>query len=271
MAEGRCKKEELGNCGPIKDGDDYCLFHKPGKSAEEAREFYEKLKEQAVIETDENGKEKLVFKGEVNCGRSGGSGIRQSKNWISILISIVALTITGLTLYFSFFYINQDLYIAFLRLDRLHTPPKYEESEVALSKNNDFQYLDTLHPTIAFINAGTEEVMVSRIIVRVTNNRNDSMHHIIDTLGRPDIFEPIIIPPNSVKQLTLDISDPIPIRAIFESIEEDDFMIDVNYVIALLSPSSGLEYYHVSWGRKMYVYEDYWPTNPDIQGIEKLR
>jgi len=66
MTEGSCKKEEHGNCGPIKDGDDYCLFHKPKKNEEEAVKFYEKLKKQATIETEENGKEKLVFKDVIN-------------------------------------------------------------------------------------------------------------------------------------------------------------------------------------------------------------
>ena len=66
MAEGCCKNWEYKTCGPIKDGNVYCLFHKPVKRVVEAREFYEKLKEQAAIETDENGKEKLVFNYNVN-------------------------------------------------------------------------------------------------------------------------------------------------------------------------------------------------------------
>ena len=66
MAEGRCKKAEYDSCGPIKDGDDYCLFHKPDKSNEEAGEFYERLKGQAIEQADKDGKSRLVFKNEVN-------------------------------------------------------------------------------------------------------------------------------------------------------------------------------------------------------------
>ena len=49
------------NCGPIEDGDDYCLFHKPDKSEDEARKFYIKLKDQAIKEIDEGGIKKFVF------------------------------------------------------------------------------------------------------------------------------------------------------------------------------------------------------------------
>ncbi len=69
MAEGRCKKAALKNCGPLRDGDDYCLFHKPYKGKGEARSFYEKLKAQAIEKTDRFGNSKLVFKDKVDwCG-----------------------------------------------------------------------------------------------------------------------------------------------------------------------------------------------------------
>jgi len=66
MAEERCEKAKYGNCGPIKDGEDYCLFHKPDKCEEEAGLFYEKLKEQARPEANEAAISRLLFKDEVN-------------------------------------------------------------------------------------------------------------------------------------------------------------------------------------------------------------
>jgi len=65
MAEGRCKKARYGNCGPIQAGDDYCLFHKPGKNKEESSEFYQMLKEQAIEKTNRFGNSDLVFKNKV--------------------------------------------------------------------------------------------------------------------------------------------------------------------------------------------------------------
>jgi len=38
-----CKLEEYGNCDEETKDQEYCIFHKPNKSEEEAREFYEKF------------------------------------------------------------------------------------------------------------------------------------------------------------------------------------------------------------------------------------
>ena len=45
----RCKKAkklDIANCGPIKEEEDYCLFHKLDKSEEEAEKFYAELRKQ---------------------------------------------------------------------------------------------------------------------------------------------------------------------------------------------------------------------------------
>jgi len=38
-----CKFERYGNCDEETKDKEYCIFHKPNKSEEEAREFYEKF------------------------------------------------------------------------------------------------------------------------------------------------------------------------------------------------------------------------------------
>jgi len=38
-----CKFERYGNCDEETKDQGYCIFHKPNKSEEEAREFYEKF------------------------------------------------------------------------------------------------------------------------------------------------------------------------------------------------------------------------------------
>lgn len=65
MAGGHCKEAAFGNCGPMRNGEDYCLLHKPEKSKEEAKMFYEKIKEQAITETDEKEKIRLLFDDDV--------------------------------------------------------------------------------------------------------------------------------------------------------------------------------------------------------------
>jgi len=49
----------------MRDGEEYCLYHKPNKNENEAVKFYEKLKEQATIEIDGQGEEKLVYNNDV--------------------------------------------------------------------------------------------------------------------------------------------------------------------------------------------------------------
>ncbi|NPA47942.1 MAG: hypothetical protein GXO14_04800, partial [Thermococci archaeon] len=38
-----CKMAHFGNCDPETKDQEYCIFHKPNKSEEEAREFWEKF------------------------------------------------------------------------------------------------------------------------------------------------------------------------------------------------------------------------------------
>lgn len=63
-----CKISTCRN--PVKEGDNYCLFHKPEKNIEEAKEFYKKIKKQATQEKieDEIGQpqSRFVFKNSLN-------------------------------------------------------------------------------------------------------------------------------------------------------------------------------------------------------------
>lgn len=53
MSSG-CEHSYFNNCGPIKEGDDQCIFHKVTKTKSERREFYEELKDLEYVreETD---------------------------------------------------------------------------------------------------------------------------------------------------------------------------------------------------------------------------
>ena len=69
-----CRFEEYGNCDEETKNQEYCIFHKPNKSEEEAREFYEKFlkkfkpkKERIYIFGNEI--ERLVFEETVDCRR----------------------------------------------------------------------------------------------------------------------------------------------------------------------------------------------------------
>ncbi len=69
-----CKFEEYGNCDEETKNQEYCIFHKPNKNEEEAREFYEKFlkkfkpkKERIWDEFEEE--ERLVFEKTVDCRR----------------------------------------------------------------------------------------------------------------------------------------------------------------------------------------------------------
>ncbi|MFP4641987.1 MAG: potassium channel family protein [Dehalococcoidia bacterium] len=72
-----CKLEKYGNCDEKTEDQEYCIFHKPGKNEEEAREFYEKFldrfkprKEKIMVqelgEEEKKEVERFVF-GEVGC------------------------------------------------------------------------------------------------------------------------------------------------------------------------------------------------------------
>ena len=71
-----CKLEYYGNCDEETKDNEYCIFHKPDKNVDEAKEFYEKFlkrfkhKKEKIIDErlgNEIERERLVFEGEVNC------------------------------------------------------------------------------------------------------------------------------------------------------------------------------------------------------------
>jgi len=69
-----CKLERYGNCDEETKDQEYCIFHKPNKSEEEAREFYEKFfkkfkPKKEIIRISGREIERLVFEETVNCGR----------------------------------------------------------------------------------------------------------------------------------------------------------------------------------------------------------
>ena len=67
-----CKMAHFGNCDPETADQEYCIFHKPNKSEEEAREFYRKFLERfkpRVEEIEVGGRKikRLVFEDYVEC------------------------------------------------------------------------------------------------------------------------------------------------------------------------------------------------------------
>ena len=67
-----CKLEEYGNCDEETKEQEYCIFHKPNKSEEEAREFYEKFlkkfkPKKEIIRVSGREIERLVFEEAVDC------------------------------------------------------------------------------------------------------------------------------------------------------------------------------------------------------------
>ncbi len=67
-----CKLEHYNNCDEETKDQEYCIFHKPNKSEEEAKEFWRKFlerfkpKEDIIIEKGRIFK-RLIFESEVNC------------------------------------------------------------------------------------------------------------------------------------------------------------------------------------------------------------
>ena len=67
-----CKLERYGNCDEETKDQEYCIFHKPNKSEEEAREFYEKFlkkfkPKKEIIRVSGREIERLVFEEAVDC------------------------------------------------------------------------------------------------------------------------------------------------------------------------------------------------------------
>ena len=66
-----CKMAHFGNCDPETADQEYCIFHKPNKSEEEAVEFYRKFLERfkprvEEIEVEGQKIKRLVFEGPVD-------------------------------------------------------------------------------------------------------------------------------------------------------------------------------------------------------------
>jgi len=66
-----CKMAHFGNCDPETADQEYCIFHKPNKSEEEAVEFYRKFLERfkprvEEIEVDGERMKRLVFEEPVD-------------------------------------------------------------------------------------------------------------------------------------------------------------------------------------------------------------
>lgn len=69
-----CKFEMYGNCDPETEDREYCIFHKPKKSEEEAREFWKKFLERfkpkrETIYDEQSRKEikRFIFEEEIDC------------------------------------------------------------------------------------------------------------------------------------------------------------------------------------------------------------
>ena len=67
-----CKFERYGNCDEETKDQEYCIFHKPNKSEEEAREFYEKFlkkfkPKKEIIRVSGREIKRLVFEKAVGC------------------------------------------------------------------------------------------------------------------------------------------------------------------------------------------------------------
>ncbi len=69
-----CKLKHYGNCDPGTKDQEYCIFHKPNKNEEEAREFWRKFlqrfkpkKEKIFIEEVQKEIERFVFEDVVDC------------------------------------------------------------------------------------------------------------------------------------------------------------------------------------------------------------
>ncbi len=66
MGTSNCLNNPKDNCGPRKANDIYCLYHKPNKDSDEAKEFYKKITEKAEIVFNENQTSRLVYNFDVN-------------------------------------------------------------------------------------------------------------------------------------------------------------------------------------------------------------
>ena len=67
-----CKLSFYGNCDPGTEGEEYCIFHRPGKAGEEAEEFWKKFferfkPEEEELEIDEEKIRRFIFKEDVDC------------------------------------------------------------------------------------------------------------------------------------------------------------------------------------------------------------
>jgi hypothetical protein len=127
--------------------------------------------------------------------------------WIAIGVSILSLSISVIsalvsitTLYYTHFYVSENLYAVLLSFDIRNT----EETD---SEGNKRSLLDTLIANLALANSGNQNIIISRIYTSYSHIAYDSVsaRRLVEAkkLNEDTLATPLLISPHNVEQLSV--------------------------------------------------------------------
>jgi hypothetical protein len=157
--------------------------------------------------------------------------------WIAIVISVASLVISApisiITLYFTHFYVSEDLYTVLLSFDI----GKMEEKD---HEGNVRSLLNGLIANIALANRGNQDIIISKIYTSYSNIAYDSVsvRRLVEAkkLNNDTLATPLLIGPRNLEQLSVRFPlDPTTLRNPPNQAEKE---IHIPFVL-LLSTISG--------------------------------
>ncbi len=188
--------------------------------------------------------------------------ITWSKNHSSLfalVLSLIAVLVSGMTLYYSFFHVEEKIEIYFLRgwsgFTRFHVDLIDEAAYTApKSKYGSF---NKLYAELAFSNTGTSDIIISNVIVWVEDPevKHSHLYLLFDDLTPHIYYEPfdsITIAPKSVYLLRLDNLRPINFGYAFQRTENELIDYRVHWQITIIGPIKGRQVFDITWGRIVY-------------------
>jgi hypothetical protein len=134
--------------------------------------------------------------------------------WIAIVISVASLVISApisiITLYFTHFYVSEDLYTVLLSFDI----GKMEEKD---HEGNVRSLLNGLIANIALANRGNQDIIISKIYTSYSNIAYDSVsvRRLVEAkkLNNDTLAPPLLIGPRNLEQLSVRFPlDPTTLR-----------------------------------------------------------
>lgn len=180
--------------------------------------------------------------------------------FFTVVLSLIAVSISGISLYYSNFHVEEKIEIYFLKgrssFTRLHVD-LIDEAAYTAPKSEGVSS-NKLYAEIAFSNTGTSDIIVSNVVVWVEDvlDENSSKFYLLMDSLTPhyyyDPFDSITIAPKSVYLLRLDNLRPINFGYAFQRTENEMIDYRIHWQITTIGPVKGRQVFDIAWGRIIY-------------------